>query len=139
MERQVHEPSGMSWGLSAAGYDVRLAQDVRLWPGAFRLASVIEYVSLPDDIMAFVKDKSTLARRGLAVQNTVLEPGWRGYTTLELTNHGGCRLRLEAGTPVAQLVFCRLEAPTEAPYRGKYQDQEQGPQGPRMEAGSARV
>jgi dCTP deaminase len=39
--------------------------------------------------MGIVHDKSTWARRGLVVQNTVIEPGWHGYqTTIELTNHG---------------------------------------------------
>jgi dCTP deaminase len=54
----------------------------------------------------------------LTVQNTVIEPGWRGYLTLELTNHGPNRLEIPAGSPIAQIIFEMLDEPTEQPYRG---------------------
>ena len=69
---------GVSYGVSSAGYDVRIAQDVLLWPGRFVLASTIEKFCMPDDLIGIVHDKSTWARRGVAVQNTVIEPGWNG-------------------------------------------------------------
>lgn len=126
-ERQQHERSGTSFGLSACGYDVRIAQDRRLGPGEFLLASTMERFVMPRDVMAQVADKSTWARRGLAVQNTIIEPGWEGWLTLELTNHGSKIIALTAGTPIAQIIFMRLEEPTEQPYEGKYQDQEDRP------------
>lgn len=129
--------NGMSYGLSAAGYDIRVDQNVSVYPGCFSLASSLEKFTLPDDIMAIVHDKSSWARRGLAVQNTVFEPGWRGYATLELTNHHsnetGETIVIPAGSPIAQLVFHRLDWPTDRPYAGKYQDQERGPQKARDE------
>lgn len=127
VERQQHERSGTSFGLSACGYDVRIAQDRRLGPGEFVLASTVERFVMPRDVMAQVADKSTWARRGLAVQNTIIEPGWEGWLTLELTNHGGKVLTLLAGTPVAQIIFMRLEEATEQPYEGKYMNQENKP------------
>ena len=78
---------GMSYGLSAAGYDIRIAEDTNVMFENFCLASSLEHFNMPDDVLAYVKDKSTWARQGLAVQNTVIEPGWKGYLTLELTNH----------------------------------------------------
>jgi dUTPase len=66
--------------------------------------------------MGIVHHKSTWARRGLVVQNTVIEPGWHGYLTIELTNHGPGALSLQWGMPIAQIVFHRLEAVTEQPY-----------------------
>jgi hypothetical protein len=42
-------------------------------------------------------------------------------------------LRLRRGDPIAQIVFHRLDEPTVSPYRGKYQDQAQGPQKAREE------
>src|SRR5438045_553731 len=83
---------------------------------------------MPNDVMAIVHDKSTWARRGVAVQNTVIQPGSRGWLTLEITVHAWRFLRIRAGTPIAQLVFHRLEAPTERGYNGKYQNQRRGPQ-----------
>lgn len=117
---------GLSYGLSAAGYDVRIAEEMTLWPGAFALASTVELFDMPRKVIAFVKDKSTWARQGLCVQNTVIEPGWRGYLTLELTNHGSSNLRLSPGMPIAQIVFQWLDEETEQPYEGKYQDQRAG-------------
>lgn len=136
-ERSV--ANGMSFGLSACGYDVRLDLDhvnrepQRICPGQFLLASTIEHMVIPNDLVAMVHDKSTWARRGLAVQNTIAEPGWQGWLTLELTNHGAEVITLRHGDPIAQIVFHLLDEPAEQPYRGKYQDQQRGPQEARDE------
>jgi dCTP deaminase len=131
-ERTRHE--GVTFGLSAAGYDVRvefdkggLVDEVRLSPGEFLLASTMERFQMPEDIVGIVHDKSTWARRGIAVQNTVIEPGWCGWLTLELTNHGPEPILLQKGVGIAQILFHRLDEPTSRPYEGKYQDQERGP------------
>jgi dCTP deaminase len=125
-ERTLH--NGMSYGLGPAGYDVRVAENMTIAAGRFILASTIERFNIPTDVLAQVCDKSTWARRGLAVQNTIIEPGWRGHLTIELTNHGSVDVAIGAGDPIAQIIFFRLEEPTELPYSGKYQDQERGPQ-----------
>jgi dCTP deaminase len=125
-ERTVE--NGMTFGLSAAGYDVRIAEDIRLYHGQFSLASTMERFDIPDDVLARVCDKSTWARRGLAVQNTVIEPGWHGWLTLELTNHAETVLVIPAGAAIAQIIFERLEEATDQPYSGKYQAQAPGPQ-----------
>lgn len=121
-------------GLSAAGYDVRLdmpQEEMALQPGEFILVATVERFNMPRDLIGIVHDKSSWARRGLAVQNTVIEPGWRGYLTLELTNHSPEPIMLYRGVGIAQVVFHLLDAPTDEPYRGKYQDQQRGPQGAR--------
>lgn len=119
--------AGNSYGLSACGYDLRLAQDVMLHPHDFALASAMERFYLPDNVVGIIHDKSSLARLGLAVQNTVAEPGWNGYLTLELTNHGITPLSFSVGMAICQVIFHFLDEPTELPYRGKYQNQEYGP------------
>jgi dCTP deaminase len=126
VERDVAR--GMSFGLSAASYDVRIAESVTISPGEFVLASTMERFCIPDDVLIVAHDKSSWARRGLAVQNTVFDPGWRGYATLELTNHGRSCLAILAGDPIAQIVCHLLTEATTQPYSGKYQDQEAGPQ-----------
>jgi len=141
---------GVSWGMSEAGYDIRIKQEIIFRPenavqkaglwmdgsfalGRFALASSIEEFQMPVDMVGVVHDKSTWARRGLSVFNTVIEPGWRGYLTLELVNHGAQTLRLIRGQGIAQVVFHLLDLPTELPYPkdGKYQDQGYGPVGAR--------
>lgn len=109
---------GMSFGLSCAGYDVRLGETFKLMPQGFSLASTIEKFDMPLDIIAFVKDKSTWARRGLAVQNTVLEPGWKGHLTMELSNHGTETIQFDRGMPIAQIIFMQLDQPTDLSYSG---------------------
>jgi dCTP deaminase len=133
--RSHHAPSGMSYGLSAAGYDVRVEFDnkgrqpcVVLAPGGFVLASTVEEFTMPNNVIGFVHDKSSWARRGIALQNTVIEPGWSGYLTLEISNHGESLIRIWRGSPIAQVVFHFLDEPALVPYFGKYSDQERGPQ-----------
>ena len=104
---------------------MRVAQKKRLGPGDFVLASTLERFVMPTNVMAQVADKSTWARRGLAVQNTIIEPGWEGWLTLELTNHGTSIISLQEGTPIAQIIFMRLDQPTEQPYEGQQVEIEQ--------------
>jgi dCTP deaminase len=127
VERSV-SPGGRSFGLGPASYDVRIDQDVIIPPHGFVLASTIERFNMPDDLAGTVRDKSSWARLGLAVQNTFLDPGWCGYLTVELSNHSDIERRIAEGEPVAQIIFELLDQPTEQPYSGKYQNQERGPQ-----------
>lgn len=132
VERSVH-PAGMSYGLSHAGYDVRIAQDVHITGGDFVLASTVERFQMPNDLIGMVHDKSSWARQGLSLFNTVIEPSWTGYLTLELVNHSRYAISIHKGMPIAQIVFMRLTESTEKPYEGKYQNQEAGPQSWRKE------
>lgn len=120
---------GMSYGVGPAGYDVRIKEALHLRSGAFSLGVTIEEFNMPDDVIAFVHDKSTWARNGLSLFNTVIEPGWKGFLTLELVNNRGFPLTIPAGAPIAQIIFMRLEEPTLTPYRGKYQNQPARPVG----------
>ncbi|WP_020095697.1 dCTP deaminase [Methylobacterium sp. 285MFTsu5.1] len=144
-ERSKHR--GMSYGLSMAGYDIRAAETVTLgagtgWravmnavrhrvtdegnPSSFSLLSSIEHFVMPDDVMAIVHDKSTWAREGLTVQNTVIEPGWHGHLTLEVNNQSHRNVTIHAGDPIAQIVFHQLNAKPQRTYDGKYQGQSAG-------------
>lgn len=117
---------GVSHGLAEAGYDLRIKQAVTLHPfRRFALASTVERFEMPDDMVAIVHDKSTWARRGLSVFNTVIEPGWHGWLTLELIYHGRGVLRIPAGAGIAQALFHQIAMPAE--YTGKYQGQADRP------------
>lgn len=132
---------GVSFGLSEAGYDIRIKQDVRfdaVWNGGgvwvdgehtaqgnFCLASAIEEFQMPPNLVGVVHDKSTWARQGLSVFNTVIEPSWRGFLTLELVYHGRNGLHIPAGAGIAQVIFHQTSA--NAYYDGKYQNQADKP------------
>ena len=130
---------GMTFGCGPAGYDVRVEfddegryQKKSMYSGEFVLASTIEKFRMPSNVLGIVHDKSTWARLGLACQNTVIEPGWTGYLTLELTNHGHQELIIERGMPIAQVIFHFVDRETRG-YEGKYQDQKRGPVRPILE------
>ena len=147
-ERTIHEPTNLSYGCSAASYDVRLSEDAYLYEGLVTLASTLEHFTIPSHICGIVHDKSSLARAGVLVQNTFIDPGWRGYLTLEISYHllnprknrqdpypnqffsdqNDNDLNLSAGTPIAQIVFHYLDERTQQPYSGQYQDQKTGAQ-----------
>lgn len=136
---------GVSFGLGEAGYDIRIKQDVTFYRlfglipmvktidgekvtrhfGKFALASAIEKFNMSPSCVAIVHDKSTWARRALSVFNTVIEPGWKGYLTLELVYHGRKKLHIPAGAGIAQVIFHLVQEP--AHYNGKYQNQENQP------------
>ena len=141
VDRQQHEETGMSFGVSMCGYDVRLDEAVAVQQGFTVLASTLEKFDMPKDVVGVVHDKSTNARRGLFVQNTVIEPGWKGFLTLELSflpvihmeKNGFIHpqetwISMPEGTPIAQILFHRVDEMTEGYGDGKYQNQERGPQ-----------
>ena len=132
--RKGSDPFTLSYGASYAGYDIRMSlsdQDdwlttLKILPQQFKLVHSIEKFHMTNDVLGKVADKSTLARKGLAVQNTIIEPGWCGYLTLELTNHGDEVIELYHSMPIAQVIFFNLEKEVDG-YDGKYQNQENMP------------
>lgn len=141
---------GMTYGLGEAGYDIRIKQEIRFYPvnphaefkkfrvmsftndyftkddeGRFTLASAIEEFQLPTNLLGRVCDKSSWARKGLSVFNTVIEPGFIGGLTLELVYYGNTELIIPAGAPIAQVLFEEVKNP--AQYNGKYQFQSSDP------------
>lgn len=95
-----------------------------LLPGQFVLATTMEYISLPDNLTAFVEGRSSLGRMGLFIQNAGwVDPGFKGEITLELFNANRCAIELKAGRRVGQLVFAEMDQTALNPYNGKYQGQ----------------
>lgn len=126
VENKIRE-HGVSYGLGEAGYDIRIKQAIRFQPqlSRFIIASAIEEFDMPNDLVGVVHDKSTWARKGLSVFNTVIEPGWKGFLTLELVYHGQTELVIPAGAGIAQVMFHQTSCKAE--YDGKYQNQEDAP------------
>jgi dCTP deaminase len=87
-------------------------------PGEFVLGRTLEWVRLPDDIVARIEGKSSLGRLGLIVHATAgfVDPGFEGTLTLEITNLTRVPIKLYADRPIAQLSFMALDRPAERPY-----------------------
>ena len=87
-------------------------------PGEFCLGRTLEWVELPDDIVARIEGKSSLGRLGLIVHATAgfCDPGWKGTLTLELNNLTRVPIKLYPGLEIAQLSFMTLDQPALRPY-----------------------
>lgn len=99
-------------------------------PGEFALATIVEFVRIPDDIICRIEGKSSLARLGLAVHVTAgfVDAGFAGTIVLELANLAPFQIKLWPGMKIAQLSFDQLDAPAVRPYgspglSSKYQNQ----------------
>ena len=64
-------------------------------PLKFYLGSTLEWIEMPDDIMAFVELRSTWARSGLILPPTIVDAGFKGNITLEIEiGRASCRERV---------------------------------------------
>ena len=129
--------------VSIEGFDggrdsARVNDEFILHPGDFVLGTSVERVEIPDDLIAHVEGRSSLGRLAIIVHATagIVDPGFRGKITLELSNLGSAPVALKPGMRISQLTFTELKTPAERPYgaeRGsKYQDQA-GPQASRIQ------
>lgn len=101
-----------------------------LHPGEFVLGQTIEWVELPNDLVARLEGKSSLGRLGLLIHSTAgyVDPGWKGTLTLELSNVANLPIALYHGMRIGQISFFGMSSPVERPYgspelRSRYQGQ----------------
>lgn len=145
----------ISFGTSSYGYDVRCADEFKVFtninstivdpknfdaksfvditatvciipPNSFALARTVEYFRIPRDVIGLVSGKSTYARMGIVVSNTVIEPEWHGHITLEFSNTTPLPAKIYAHEGVAQILFLGADTVCEISYQdrnGKYQGQ----------------
>lgn len=105
----------------------------RLRPGEFVLAATVEVLTLPDDIAARLEGKSTNGRLGLCVHATagLIDPGFSGHITLEVSNIGDLVIVLEEGDLIGQVTFEETSTPCARPYGsdglGSHYQHQRGP------------
>lgn len=126
--------SNVSYGLSSYGYDIRIADEFKIFkgsgkdvsdpkninpglfedfknsvcvipPNSFILARSLEYFKIPSNVLALCTGKSTYARIGVIVNVTPLEPSWEGYLTIAISNTSCSSAKLYANEGIAQVVF----------------------------------
>ena len=110
--------------------EIRDDEPFILHPGEFVLGQTLEWVEIPDDLLAHLDGKSSLGRVGLLIHSTAgyVDPGWKGNLTLELSNVANLPIALYAGMRIGQISFFRMSSPVERPYgspelRSRYQGQ----------------
>jgi dCTP deaminase len=101
-----------------------------LHPGEFVLGQTVEWVELPNHLVARLEGKSSLGRLGLLIHSTAgyVDPGWKGNLTLELSNVANLPIALYYGMRIGQISFFRMSSPVDRPYGSaelgsKYQGQ----------------
>ena len=89
-----------------------------LHPGEFVLGQTLEWVELPDDLVARLEGKSSLGRLGLMIHSTAgyVDPGWKGKLTLELSNVATLPIALYCGMRIGQISFLVMSSPVVRPY-----------------------
>lgn len=140
--------ANISFGPSSFGYDIRLADEFKLFSppqdliidpkkiredffrsikadvctifaNSFLLARSLEYFKMPDNVLGIVLGKSTYARCGIIVNVTPLEPGWEGFLTISISNTGSRPVKLYAHEGIAQVLFFASEERCAVSYRDK--------------------
>ena len=132
----LHYADGVSWSHQQAvpmaldfGEDARYMQsyhvhnhkDLYVPRNSYVLGVSREYIKMPKNVVGICLGKSTYARMGLSVNITPLEPGWKGWLTIEIMNNSCFDRPARAGEGIAQLLFFGGDAEDE--YNGNYQDQ----------------
>ena len=138
----------VSYGLSSYGYDIRVADEFKIFtnvftaavdpknfddrsfvefkgpvctipPNSFALARTVEYFRIPRDVLTICVGKSTYARCGIIVNVTPFEPEWEGFATLEISNTTPLPARIYANEGIAQVIFFQAEDVCRVSYADK--------------------
>jgi dCTP deaminase len=86
------------------------------------LATTLEWVELPHDLVGLVNLRSSFARAGLYIPPTVIDAGFKGNVTIELIS-GMHPVKIYPEQRFLHVVFLRTSSPVYRPYQGKYQKQ----------------
>lgn len=92
-------------------------------PNQFVIGHTEQSVSLPDDVVAWVDGKSSLARFGLLVHISAprIDPGFKGQIVLEFFNANPHPIKLTPGMEIAALSFEQLDSRCAKPYQKRAQ------------------
>jgi dCTP deaminase len=127
----IRDQDGINQGIYSYQERIRInyGSQFVIHPGQLVLGSILEYISLPSSLLAYVVGKSTWGRTGLIIATaTKVDPGFKGSITLEIANLGEVPIVLYPGIPIAQLVLHSAEG--QELYEGKYKN----PTGPQFPA-----
>lgn len=145
VDGQVRGGDNISFGLSSYGYDIRVADEFKIFtninnaivdpknftndsfvdftgdvciipPNSFALAKTVEYFRIPRNTLTVCVGKSTYARCGLIVNVTPFEPEWEGYVTLEISNTTPLPAKVYANEGIAQVLFFKADVECDISY-----------------------
>ena len=103
-------------------YEIVNSNEIIVQSHEHLLMTTLEYIELPNDIMAFVNLRSTYARLGISIPPTIVDAGFKGNLTIEIVG-SEFPIKLGAGQRFLHLIFAKTLTPVEKSYHGKYQYQ----------------
>ena len=138
----------ISYGLSSYGYDLRLADEFKIFspareavlnpkaipaeyyrdhrgpfcdipPNSYVLGRTVEYLRIPREVLTLCVGKSTYARTGILVNVTPFEPEWEGFVTVSIANTTPVPARIFANEGLCQVLFFQSDEPCEVSYKDK--------------------
>ncbi|MEO7003361.1 MAG: dCTP deaminase [Ktedonobacterales bacterium] len=111
---------------------VQLDDDERflVHPGEFVLATTLEHVEVPNDLVARLEGRSSLGRLGIVIHSTAgyIDPGFKGKITLEVSNLGRIAVALYPRMRICHLAFEEMSSPVQFGYGEKQGAKYQGQQ-----------
>ena len=85
----------------------RIGDTFLLHPNQTVLASSLEYLKIPQDIYVSLNMRSSYSRLGLSI-STIIQPGYCGCASLELTNANKNPIKLTVGAAIFQISLIQL-------------------------------
>lgn len=123
------DPQDKSTFKFTEGLWIREGGEYLLGAREFILASLLEDITLPDNICAEIRGKSSIGRLGIANSSVagIIDTGWSGVLTIELYNYSDFAVLLKKGMKIGQILFHKTEI-CDKPYSqtGRYYKQDPG-------------
>lgn len=89
----------------------RLGETFMLYPNQTVLATSLEYIKLPNNVYIDLNMRSSYTRLGITI-STIVQPGYCGCVSLELTNTNKNPINLTVGARVFQARFVEVSEST---------------------------
>lgn len=93
--------------------------------GEFALLYTEEFITIPNDVIAFISIKAKVKLQGLVnISGFHVDPGFSGRLKFSVYNAGTSSIFLDYGEPAFLIWFSELDAETRDPYSGNHQNQD---------------
>ena len=96
---------------SDAGWDLESVEDVIVPAQEFTpMIHTGVRVAIPDGYFGLIKERSSMAAKGIFVMGGVIDSGYRGEIMVNLANIGGYDYEIKSGDRIAQLIILPCSA-----------------------------
>lgn len=103
-----------------AKYDIDEESMIVLRTGDYFLATTIEIINMPPQLVGILRPRGSLFRSGIVLLTGQVNPGYKGELTFGMFNASQLPFKLALGARIVHLLVAQVEGET-APYRGQWQ------------------